>query len=1119
MKKLIFIALLLLALVFTCSACAKKDEVIPEGDPYNVKVVQVEKEQKFTLSWDKQDTLASIIVTVKHGDMIVAEQTIDGDAIAAGQFDIEAYYGKHSVHVITVNKDNTKAQTTKEVAISADEYVIAPISGSMPQLYFTLNMKEITNDYTIPTFVWLARPGSWNWDKLPENVYAMPTVDISEVLTHNNYDRMVSVTDAYIEELYSINPDAKFHLYINDYNTYLYPKLMAGNGISEENYTVVLLSDGGASYAEFQKAFNSEDPNFDADAKYAEMAQNLKTLMSEVRAANDYNWTQSFTIDTSTIRSYDYVIAKEMTNVEWWVLRPRKDTFICPDEEFIDALLANDVLKATNGVYENTENNVIVERNFNTPLTMMTEEEKATLKDFYSFNDEMFAEAEAQGKKAMMFLGSWASDTNEPDFYAYVNFMKAYYGDEFVYYYKGHPSTPTSNYPHKQQQLEDLGLIDVESSINAELILFFYPDIYMCGYNSSTFLSAEKDEMACAIFNMTQAGCTNDYAPRIGLFVSKIATENYAMYHECADATHSYFLVEFNNVESEYQYAIYDATANKIINGPSNNEVIPEADNYNTKVAQVEKEQKLTLTWDVKDTLKSLKVTVKHGDMVVFEQTLIGDALKAGTIDIDAYYGKHSVRVVTMENDGTKAQANKTVAISADEYVIAPISGSMPQLYFTLNMKEITNDYTIPTFVWLARPGSWDWNKLPQNVYAMPTVDISEVLTHNNYNRMEEVTDAYIEELYSINPDAKFHLYINDYNTYLYAKLMAGNGIPEENYTVVLLSDGGASYKEFQNAFNSEDANFDADAKYAEMAQNLQALMAEVREAKNYYWSDSFTVNTSEIRSYAYVIAKEMTNVEWWVLRPRTDTLISPDADFVAAILANDVLKATNGVYIPTENNVIVERNFNTPLTMMTEEEKDTLKEFYSFNDEMFAEAEAQGKKAMMFLGSWASDTNEPDFYAYVNFMKLYYGDEYVYYYKGHPSTPTSNYPHKQQQLEDLGLIDVESSINAELILFFYPDIYMCGYNSSTFLSAEKDEMACAIFNMTKEACMSAGNTYAERIGVYVSKIAAENYANYSECANAEHSYFLVEFNNVESNYQYAIYDATANVIINGPAK
>ena len=117
-------------------------------------------------------------------------------------------------------------------------------------------MKEITNDHQIPAFVWLARPDSWNWDKLPENVYAMPNAPIEEVLTHNNYDKMVEATDAYIEELYSINSGSKFNLYINDYNSYLYLKLLAGNGIPESNYYVTLLSDGGASYADFNKAIS-----------------------------------------------------------------------------------------------------------------------------------------------------------------------------------------------------------------------------------------------------------------------------------------------------------------------------------------------------------------------------------------------------------------------------------------------------------------------------------------------------------------------------------------------------------------------------------------------------------------------------------------------------------------------------------------------------------------------------------------------------------------------------------------------------------------------------------------------------------------------------------------------
>lgn len=578
--------MLALLLVLALASCKDKQDEVDTGDTsestsaestteqepigkyHNVTASQIEKEQKVAVKWENGDGLKSVSIKVVHGDMIVSEKTVEGEGLSDEAAELYAYYGSQNVVVTTTDSDGAKREVSINVPVVCGEYVIAPISGSMPQLYFTLNMKEITKDYTIPAFVWLARPGSWNWSELPNNVYAMPTVDISEVLTHNNYNRMVEVTDAYIEELLSIDPDARFHLYINDYNTYLYPKLMAGNGIKEENYDVVLLSDGGASYSEFQKAFNIEEDGFDAEVKYAEMANNLKTLMSEVRAANDYNWTQKFTVDTTAIRQYAYVIAKEMTNVEWWLLRPRTETLSSTDSEFVATLLANDVLKANNGVYENTENNVIVERNFATPLTVMSDDDKADLKKLYNFNNEMFEEASKQGKKAMMFLGSWATASNEPDFEAYVSFMKAYYGDEFVYYYKGHPSTPTSNYPEKAAQLEKLGLIDVESSINAELILFFYPDIYMCGYNSSTFMSAEKDEMAGAIFNMKKEDCTNDYASRIGVFVSKLAQDEYAKYSECSNAEHEYFLVGYNHTESIYEYSIFDATEGKIINGP-----------------------------------------------------------------------------------------------------------------------------------------------------------------------------------------------------------------------------------------------------------------------------------------------------------------------------------------------------------------------------------------------------------------------------------------------------------------------------------------------------------------------------------------------------------------------
>lgn len=559
MKKSFAILALILAFSMLFSACTEGTVEVStiHSDFVCVFVInQVNEDQKLNVSYNSDEKIEKLEITVKHGEQVVSNNVFEGDALNNDNVDIDAYYGKHKVSIRATSENGGVAEVFKEVTLSASEYVIAPISGSMPQLYFTLNMKEITNDHQIPAFVWLARPDSWNWDKLPENVYAMPNADIEEVLTHNNYDKMVAATDAYIEELYSINSGSKFNLYINDYNSYLYMKLMAGNGIPESNYYVTLLSDGGASYKSFNEAFNIEEEGFDADAKYAEMAEKLQTLYTEVREAKDYNGESSFSIDGNAFRQYSYVAAKEMNNVEWWILRPRAGVLCSPDEEFINMVLNDD-----------KKEGVIEERNFANPLKGMTDEEKAELKSLYNFNNEMFEAADEANKKAMMILGSWAYAENEPDFNDYVNLVKAYYGEEeFVYYYKGHPNTPTSNHPDKQDQLEDLDLIDVESSINAELILFFYPDIYMCGYNSSTFMSVESPEMACAMFNMTyeQAKAnegTEGYRELIGIYLSKITAESAYAKH-CDLEEGNFYLVEFNNEKSNAAYGIYNAEEN-----------------------------------------------------------------------------------------------------------------------------------------------------------------------------------------------------------------------------------------------------------------------------------------------------------------------------------------------------------------------------------------------------------------------------------------------------------------------------------------------------------------------------------------------------------------------------
>ena len=110
----------------------------------------------------------------------------------------------------------------------------------------------------------------------------------------------------------------------------------------------------------------------------------------------------------------------------------------------------------------------------------------------------------------------------------------------------------------------------------------------------------------------------------------------------------------------------------------------------------------------------------------------------------------------------------------------------------------------------------------------------------------------------------------------------------------------------------------------------------------------------------------------------------------------------------------------------------------------------------MVLLGTYVN--LEQSFEDYAKLTMTYYGDEYAYYYKGHPNTPTGLWPSKQEQLSSLGITDIDSSVAAELILFFNPEVALSGYGSSTYNSATGDA-GCGVFNMTKAAALSSSST------------------------------------------------------------
>lgn len=447
-----------------------------------------------------------------------------------------------------------------------------------------------------------------------------------------------------------------------------------------------------------------------------------------------------------------------------------------------------------------------------------------------------------------------------------------------------------------------------------------------------------------------------------------------------------------------------------------------------------------------------------------------------------------------------------TVGIAASAYNLAPISATFPAVLFSLSLWEgsdynITRDADgnpIPTFAVFERADSWDWDNLPDNVYKLPTASASEFTGVkwggqawiDSRNKMA----AYIKDLYEISPDATFNLYYTDNFVENMLWLLVANQIPESQYHTILLSDGSGTYAYFNNTFRTDDGTL-----YDDMRADWEALKHKTREEGKFdpawaKYASSKNLGMTCLPKYAAVAAED-ENVDWWVARTN-GTFAIENKDLLTKVVSNCTVKGVSGMLAS------VQASGNDK----------AFQQLYHFDADMFDSAGETGKPVMLILGSTVG--NEPDFKDYVGLIKKHYGYSYEYYYKGHPGTPTALYPSKQQDLEELGVTDVDSSIPAELILFFFPDIYMCGYDSTTFQSVESDQMACGMFNKSKSEIL-ASKTYGEMLDFFARRIDRSNgafSAYLSLCTETDHVYYLLEYNDTK-DADIAIYDANDQVI------
>ena len=486
-------------------------------------------------------------------------------------------------------------------------------------------------------------------------------------------------------------------------------------------------------------------------------------------------------------------------------------------------------------------------------------------------------------------------------------------------------------------------------------------------------------------------------------------------------------------------------------------------------------------------TTRSVSQTIAFADFAA-------DGTKA--VDLGDY-GKWSVTVRFLK-EGSEVHKNEavTAGIIADSYNISPVSATLPVTFFSLNLwgdNSIRNKG--PVILMMERPSAYDWGHLPEGVYGIPYMTKEEVSYQpgsfseagKHFKAIEQVMVDYVKDLMELDPTSFIHLYCVDVYCELIPKILYANQIPEDQYDITMMSDGSFTFAQFTSIYSTENP----------AARDAQ-LVSEWNAAKAYAYENgaidpSFTHN--KCKDYIWAIAEAEPNLQYWVTRKDLFKTETDENAFGRAAQASSKLVQVNINGLLTSNIKVSEQN-------TTE-----FKGLYNFNDSYFEEAKNQGKDAMVFLGTRVN--TEPNFESYAKFVMTYYGDNYVYYYKGHPGTPTDLFPEKIDQLDRLGVTDVDSSVAAELILFFNPEIYLSGYASSTYQSVPVG-MGKGMFNMTK-ATGTADPQYVN-MEFWMSRVTdgADEKVK-ALCIDGNESY-LVEFNDTvtaEKGYDIAIWDAT----------
>ena len=448
---------------------------------------------------------------------------------------------------------------------------------------------------------------------------------------------------------------------------------------------------------------------------------------------------------------------------------------------------------------------------------------------------------------------------------------------------------------------------------------------------------------------------------------------------------------------------------------------------------------------------------------------------------IKVYYGMPKL-YIKVQNYLFEKQIEKQFKIPAKEILFAAFPATLDSLLFSLNIFNITKNFSCPIYVFLMRYRMWNWTNLPENVFLFDILDENNYQKFNYYKILDKLK-IWINQIYQLNNSTLFNLFINDYHTYVIPICLFANNIPPENYKIYMLSDGTGSYLAFNKIFNDKDTYIQ---NYNNMKNKYYVFRDYIRKRKSYDKDSRYSknINYRDLRSYAYIILKEENNTFWWLTK--IEGAFAPNNSEVLQELIN--------------NPNIEEKNINSLFKSLDKEQKEIIKDLFDLNSNFFEEAYKQNKSVMLIIGTHANV--EKNLYDYCLTTQLFYKDNYIYYYKAHPSTPIEDDQKKINNLKNISVLFVDSNIPFEMILYFNPNISCSGYYSSSFLEVGKQNLK-SLFGQYKQE-----GEYYDKFDYFCQYI-KNNDKKYGQYLNGNSDGTVLEINNnklIDFKYDFGIY-------------